>query len=153
MPVDAQRLYAWHAEPGAFSRLVPPWETVRLLHDAAALRDGETVSFRLGRWPLTIVWLARIEAVVPGESFRDVQIRGPFAVWEHTHRMLADGPGRSILEDRVEYVLPLGALGRMFGGAIARRRLERTFAYRHRVTAAALGTPTHSPAAASRESL
>ncbi len=54
--------------------------------------------------------------------------------------MLPDGPERSILEDAVEYALPLGALGRLAGGAFARRRLARTFAWRHQATRAALST-------------
>lgn len=138
MPVDAERLFAWHAEPGAFTRLVPPWERVELVRDAAALRDGERVIFRLGIRPLRLTWEARLEDVVSGQGFRDVQLRGPFARWEHTHRMVPDGPGRSLLHDRVEYALPCGALGRLLAGRLVRRRLARTFAYRHRVTAAAL---------------
>jgi ligand-binding SRPBCC domain-containing protein len=139
MPVSAARLFAWHAEPGAFTRLVPPWERLRLEQDASGLVDGEEVRFRVGRFPFVVRWVARIEAVVPGVSFRDVQVRGPFAAWAHTHRMVGDGPERSILEDSVEYALPAGALGRLLGGAFVRRRLAHTFAYRHRVTLESLG--------------
>jgi hypothetical protein len=38
------------------------------------------------------------------------------------------------LIDRIEYELPLGALGRIFGSGFARRKLERMFEFRHRVT-------------------
>ena len=140
MPVSAARLFDWHAQPGAFERLAPPWEKVRLIRDASGLLDGEEVSFEVRGGPLPVKWVARIEGVIPGAQFRDVQVKGPFALWEHTHRMIPDGPERSILEDRVEYALPLGALGRLLGGGFVRRRLERTFAYRHRVTAAALAS-------------
>src|SRR5258706_16163787 len=96
MPVSPARLFAWHAEPGAFTRLAPPWERVRLERDASGLVEGEEVRFRLGRFPFVVRWVARIEAVIPGVSFRDVQLRGPFAAWTHTHRMLTDGPESSI---------------------------------------------------------
>jgi len=46
------------------------------------------------------------------------------------------GEDASALVDEVEYELPLGALGRLFGAPIARRQLERLFAYRHEVTRA-----------------
>src|SRR5262249_50926980 len=39
------------------------------------------------------------------------------------------------LEDRIEYAMPYGALGALFGGPAVRRRLARLFDYRHRVTA------------------
>jgi ligand-binding SRPBCC domain-containing protein len=70
--------------------------------------------------------------------FRDVQVRGPFARWDHTHRMIPDGPDASWLEDRVEFDLPAGALGNALGGWYVRRKLNRMFEYRHAVTARAL---------------
>jgi ligand-binding SRPBCC domain-containing protein len=36
-------------------------------------------------------------------------------------------------EDQIEYVLP-GLLGRVFGGAFTRNKLERVFRYRHVTT-------------------
>jgi ligand-binding SRPBCC domain-containing protein len=71
--------------------------------------------------------------------FRDSQIKGPFALWLHTHRFEPDGPSACYLEDRVEYALPMGRLGRMIAGRFVRRKLERLFAYRHEVTARAFG--------------
>jgi ligand-binding SRPBCC domain-containing protein len=70
--------------------------------------------------------------------FRDIQIKGPFALWRHTHRFEPDGASACYLEDRVEYALPMGALGAMVAGRFVRRKLDRLFAYRHEVTASAL---------------
>jgi uncharacterized protein len=53
-----------------------------------------------------------------------------------------EGPEACRLEDRIEYELPFGALGNFFGGWLVRRRLERVFAYRHRVTAEAMRAST-----------
>jgi len=36
------------------------------------------------------------------------------------------------MEDIVHYALPLGTIGRVFGGALVRRRLERIFSFRRR---------------------
>jgi len=134
-PVSAERLFAWHAEPGAFRRLVPPGEPVEQVRPDRGLREGERVELRVGVGPLRLPWIAEIRDVRPGQGFRDVQIRGPFRSWEHEHRMEPDGDGGSWLEDRITYELPLGFLGRWFGGAMVRRKLDRLFAYRHRVTA------------------
>jgi ligand-binding SRPBCC domain-containing protein len=71
--------------------------------------------------------------------FRDRQIKGPFAVWQHTHSFEPDGLFACYLEDRVEYALPMGALGRMFAGRLVRRKLDRLFSYRHESTARAIG--------------
>ena len=80
-----------------------------------------------------------------GRSFADRQEEGPFAQWEHAHRMLPDGDRRSILEDDVRFRLPLGAAGRTVGIAAVMARLESLFAYRHAVTAADLGRHAELP--------
>ena len=64
-----------------------------------------------------------------------MQVSGPFKYWKHTHTFEPQGHDASILEDRVEYVLPFGFLGRLIGGNFVRQKLEKLFEYRHRVTA------------------
>jgi hypothetical protein len=83
--------------------------------------------------PLRQRWRAEIVAAEAGSFFRDHQRRGPFTAFEHTHRFETAGPRASVMEDRIRYELPGGALGSLFGSGIARARLESTFAYRHRV--------------------
>ena len=68
--------------------------------------------------------------------FKDVQIDGPFERWEHWHRFDETDDGNCLRHDSIEYELPLGALGRVFGEASVRRSLDRAFHYRHQTTAA-----------------
>ncbi|MBX9622505.1 MAG: TIGR01777 family oxidoreductase [Gemmataceae bacterium] len=140
MPASADALYAWHARPAAFARLTPPWEDVRVVaREGGFGTDGYRVTLRAGvLGPVKGTWVAEHVGFVPGREFRDRQLRGPFAAWEHTHRMIPDGEGSSFLEDHIDYRLPLGGLGRLFGGGLVRRRLEAMFAYRHALTASDL---------------
>ncbi len=134
---SAEEVFRWHAEPGALQSLIPPWERVEV-EEEGGIREGAEARLRVRLGPISLPWVARIDRCKPGRSFRDVQVRGPFARWEHEHRMVPDGPGTSWLEDRVVYELPLGALGRWFAGRMVRTRLERMFEFRHRVTEEAL---------------
>lgn len=135
LPVPAAEALAWHARPGALERLTPPWESVRVESREGGLGPGGRVVLAARLGPLEQRWVA--EHVEAGEAlaFRDVQREGPFASWDHLHRFEPAAEGASILEDRVRYELPLGALGRLVGGRLARRRIERLFAFRHRVLA------------------
>jgi len=137
-PVSAERLFAWHAEPDALERLTPPWEHARVVRRTGTIRDiGSRVEIRVRIGPLWRTWISEHTAYDEGRMFRDIEIKGPFARWEHTHRFEPDGPNACYLEDRVEYTLPLGALGKLVAGRYVRRKLDRLFAYRHGLTAAA----------------
>lgn len=135
----AARVFEWHARPGALERLIPPWSRVRVLSQTGGIEPGSTVVLRMPvLGPFGVRWVAEHTKWVPGSEFTDSQKSGPFATWVHTHRMKAGEGGGSILEDSVEYRLPAGALGRLFASRHVRAELGRTFAYRHRLTAADL---------------
>jgi uncharacterized protein (TIGR01777 family) len=140
IPASAGELFRAHRRPGAFERLMPPWERAELVAASPALAPGAWVELR-GVGPLRARWVAEIASVddegEAGGAFVDRAVEGPFARWEHRHVVRALAPRRSELLDRVEYALPLGPLGGALAGSV-RRRLGRAFAYRHRVTAADL---------------
>jgi hypothetical protein len=85
-----------------------------------------------------------------GVSFSDAQVSGPFALWEHTHRMLPAGPDRSVLEDDLRYRLPLGLVGNLGGQKLVRAKLEALFAYRHTLVASDLARHRALPGPALR---
>ncbi|OWK38039.1 TIGR01777 family oxidoreductase [Fimbriiglobus ruber] len=135
VPVSADALFAWHARPAAFFRLVPPWEQVTPVAVKGPFGNGQTVTVRTPIFgPIQKTWTAELYDVEPGRRFRDRQLHGPFAAWNHTHEMIPDGPDRSTLEDHVEYRVPLGLLGHALGAGGVRHRLSALFAYRHALT-------------------
>lgn len=136
VPADARAVFDWHASPGAFERLAPPSGDVAIeARSGPGIAEGTRVEFRTRAGFLPMRWVAVHGPVEPGRSFEDLQVSGPFARWRHLHRFEPAGEGRSILEDRVEYALPMGAIGDFVGGPFARRALRRLFARRHAVTA------------------
>ncbi|HEU4753537.1 MAG TPA: TIGR01777 family protein, partial [Armatimonadota bacterium] len=50
--VPAEELFAWHARPGAFERLVPPWERIRVLEREGGIRDGAHLLMELRKGPV-----------------------------------------------------------------------------------------------------
>ncbi len=71
-------------------------------------------------------WLTEISAWQPPRSFTDRQLRGPYLLWEHTHRFAAVDGGTEIY-DNVRYRVPGGPLapGRLVG-----RLVDEIFDYR-----------------------
>lgn len=136
----AEEVFRWHARPGALERLTPPWAGVRVVERTGGLEDGARVVLDIPLGPTSVRWVAEHRDCVEGRRFRDVQVAGPFARWEHTHSFEPDGPNACYLEDRIDYALPLGTAGALVGGSFVRGMLEPMFAYRHRVTAQDIAT-------------
>jgi len=135
IPAPPDVVFRWHGRPGAFERLTPPWEKVRIVQQTGGIRDGARVTLENRVGPLRLRWKITHHDYVQNEQFRDQQVSGPFRHWDHLHRFEPVGDDACILEDRIVCALPLGAVGHLCGAASLRRRLERLFAYRHRVTA------------------
>ena len=132
LPEPAEAVFAWHARPGAFERLVPPWQQVRVVERSGeGIGPGTRVVIELSLGPLRQQWVALHDHCVEGREFRDVQVSGPFAAWAHTHRFRPVSDEQSILEDHIEYRLPGGRVGELVAGRFARRQLGRMFGFRH----------------------
>jgi uncharacterized protein len=138
MPATARAVFDWHARPGAFERLNPPFDPVRVLSRSGGLAVGARTVLRMRLGPIPRTFVAVHTALEDGVSFSDRQESGPFALFEQTHRMVPAGPERSVLEDDLRYRLPLGWLGTLAAGRLARSKLESLFAYRHTLLAADL---------------
>jgi uncharacterized protein (TIGR01777 family) len=138
LPVSAEEAFAWHERPGALQRLIPPWQIVEVLQQTGGLADGARVELVTHIGPLSFIWLLEHHDCEPGRQFRDVALRSPFAYWDHLHRFEPEGPTKSVLEDRIQYVLPGGAAGKWLAAAYVDRQLQRLFRYRHDTTAADL---------------
>ncbi len=130
LPLPASEAFTWHEREGAFERLSPPWQPVRVLERSGGIRDGARVvldlGFPAGRWELTH------HDYRAGEAFHDRQVRGPFARYAHAHRFSSSN-GQGLLEDALDFALPLApwsAPGEWF----VCREFARLFAWRHRVT-------------------
>lgn len=131
----AHELFAWHEREGAFARLSPPWVDVRLIERSGGIADSSRVVLLLQKGPLRMPWVLGHKDYVAGRSFVDYQIAGPFDFWRHSHECEDDGPTHSYLTDRLEYRMPMGIAGNLFGRPIVHHELTRLFAYRHSLMA------------------
>jgi ligand-binding SRPBCC domain-containing protein len=108
------------------------------------MRAGTLIDYRLSLFGVPFDWRTEIEAWEPEVRFVDVQLRGPYARWHHTHTF-ADAPGGTLIGDTVEYRLPLGPLGELAHALLVRRQLATIFEHRRRVVEAMWGEPSAGP--------
>ncbi len=131
LSVSAETAFDWHERAGAFERLTPPWEEVRVVERKGGIREGDTASLRVKKGPVELAWEVVHRDFEYGRRFVDEQVKGPFAKWVHEHRFVPDGPDASWMEDEIEWEAPLGAAGEIFGAPVVERDLKRLFRFRH----------------------
>jgi ligand-binding SRPBCC domain-containing protein len=133
-------VFRFFSEPESLVRITPPSMRFRITRGPGrALRDGDRIEYAFRVFGFPMRWSSLIGAWREGESFTDSQERGPYSYWLHTHTFRDDGDA-TLMHDRVEYTLPLGALGRLIAGPLIRRELERVFDYRGAAVEAHFGT-------------
>lgn len=129
-----ERVFAFHQLPDAFERLIPPWETVKVVRKADISKIGSEAVIKSKLFGfLPIKWVARHTKYEPPGMFEDVQVSGPFKSWRHQHIVLPHADG-AILRDEIEYEAPLSIIGKAIAPQFVESKLEKMFAYRHEVT-------------------
>jgi len=130
VPASSAEVFEWFSRPGAIHRLLPPWLPVKVIQEAASLRDSTAV---LGL-PGSLRWNAQHQAseFVENRKFVDKLepegLRGlPLKAvrWRHEHLFEDDGTDQTLVIDRIESNMPKGQIRSMLD-------------YRHRALAADL---------------
>lgn len=141
IPASPEAVFRFHESADALVKLIPPGEPLRVLVPPASLHPGTRVVLRGSLLGLPLTWVAVHTEYDPPRLFADRQESGPFEHWHHRHHILDDGAGGTTLRDEVEYALPFGWVGRVFGGGLVRAKLAAMFAYRHETTRQAVSAP------------
>ena len=132
-------MFGFFADAMNLEAITPPWLRFRVATPGpVAMGAGTMIEYRLRLHGMPIRWLTRIVVWEPGLRFVDVQVRGPYRFWEHTHSFEPCARG-TLVRDAVRYDLPLGPLGRLAHAAFVRRDLERIFDFRREAVAHRLG--------------
>ena len=140
LDVPPERAFAFFADARNLEAITPPWLRFRVVTaDPITMAEGTLIDYRLRLHGLPLRWRTRIDAWEPPHRFVDTQLRGPYALWEHTHTFAAAGAGAVVMSDRVRYALPLLA-----PAWFVRRDLDRIFDYRARAIARGVGAATVS---------
>lgn len=125
-------VFAFFADPYNLENITPDFLRFQVRGvSTAELREGTCIDYRLSIHGVPLRWQSRIERWDPPRSFADVQIKGPYKLWHHTHEF-EPWNGGTIVRDRLCYRLPLGTIGGLVAGGLVGRDLEAIFAFRRK---------------------
>jgi hypothetical protein len=129
LPVE--EAFAFYGDPANLEPLTPPWLHFSLTEATEGeMRQGTRLAYRLRLHGIPIHWRSLIQSWDSPRGFVDVQTKGPYSLWEHTHTFEPDGDGATTIGDHVRYAIPLGPLGAAAHALFVRRDLERIFDFR-----------------------
>jgi ligand-binding SRPBCC domain-containing protein len=166
LPHSVPAVFAALANPGNLPRLMPAWQKARIVEASimpplhpptpsprAIVAAGVGTQLLLSFYPFPhspfrVRWEAQITEFAWNDHFVDLQLRGPFAFWNHCHTVSAmtrDGIRGACVVDLIEYELPFGPLGRLAHHLWLRTQIERSFAFRQEQFAELLAKTIRAP--------
>lgn len=131
--------FAFFAAPRNLEVVTPPWLRFRIVAAPAELRGGSRLRYRLRIFGCPVRWNTEIVSWRPPRSFTDVQLSGPYPLWEHTHR-LSPAAGGTEIYDHIRYRVPGGPLAALVQRRLVGRWLDQIFDYRAERLAELLGS-------------
>ena len=132
-------LFTFHLDLNNLANITPKDTKVTLLNEMFIPREGDVLRLHTVKNFIPMVWEVEIYKVVSPSLLVDIALKSPFTFWKHSHIFTDKGDGICELKDVVEYIVPLGFLGRWFDFFI-KRELKKMFTYRHDMTKKRLET-------------
>ena len=133
LPITMEKAWVFLSDPKNLKRITPSYMGFDILSGAdRSMFPGQIIQYRLT--PLLGIpfrWVTEITHVEEGSYFVDEQRFGPYTFWHHKHFIYPTENG-VVMEDIVDYKLPLGFLGRFAHLLFVRFKVKQIFNYREK---------------------
>ena len=119
--------------PENLEQITPPNLNFKIYTPLPILMDtGTLIEYRIKLLGIPIYWKTLINEYSPPEYFRDIQLKGPYSKWDHTH-IFKECKNGTMMIDKVTYSIPLGILGQFARSIWVKRELDKIFNYRYNI--------------------
>lgn len=135
LPIDIETAWKFFTSPKNLSTITPAELDFKILSELKDedVYEGMKIDYRVK--PLLNIpmrWQTEIIKVKKGSFFTDTQLKGPYRLWEHTH-IFTPVEGGVMVQDMVNYELPLGVLGNLAHSLFVKKKIEKIFLYRRNI--------------------
>jgi ligand-binding SRPBCC domain-containing protein len=138
LPRSREEVFPFFAEARNLEAITPPWLKFEVLTPPPiAMRTGALIDYQIRVHGIPIRWRTEIAEWQPPHRFVDIQLRGPYTLWHHTH-IFEERDGGTLCLDHVRY-RPRGGL--LVHWLFVRRDVQRIFDYRQQRLKQLLGSP------------
>jgi ligand-binding SRPBCC domain-containing protein len=131
LPGTPEEVFPFFADARNLEAITPPLLRFEVVTPGAIeMGVGTLIQYRLKLRGVPVSWLTSIQAWDPPHRFVDTQVRGPYALWHHTHTFVPDGDGGTLMTDTVRYAIGFGPFGDLAHRLFVRRDVEAIFDFR-----------------------
>lgn len=147
LPIPKEKAWEFISNPANLQLITPPEMKFNILAGAdKPLYAGQIIHYRVSPLPFyRTSWTTEITQVQPGEYFIDNQLRGPYSLWHHKH-FIYEATNGVLMEDVIDYQLPLGLIGRLLNRLFVQKQLRAIFNFRKESLQQRYGTLQGQPA-------
>jgi len=131
VPRPLDEVFDFFSKAENLGRLTPPFLQFQITRSPTLMQVGARIEYKLRVHGVPVRWLTDIEKWAPPHEFVDVQRKGPYKLWHHTHRFWSENSGTWI-EDTVRYALPFGVLCRIVNALLVQRDVQQIFDFRQK---------------------
>ena len=93
---------------------------------------GTIIDYQIKLFNIPVHWRTLIKEYNSPNSFKDIQLNGPYQKWEHIHTFKECKNGTMMI-DEITYSIPFGIIGRLMHFIWVKRELKKIFNYRYKV--------------------
>ncbi len=127
LPAPLEEVFAFFSRPENLAKLTPPaMGFVMRTPGPVEMKAGLELEYRIRPLGFPMRWVSLIQTWDPPNEFSDIQKKGPFRSWEHSHRFSSTVEGTRV-EDFITYRVPGG---RLIERLLVRKSLLAQFQYR-----------------------
>ncbi|MFT5943363.1 MAG: ligand-binding SRPBCC domain-containing protein [Sediminicola sp.] len=146
LPISKQKAWDFLSQPKNLKVITPEHMGFHILSGGdKPMFPGQIIQYKVSPFPgFTTKWVSEITQVEYGNYFVDVQLFGPYALWHHKH-FIHEIEGGVVMEDIIDYKIPLGILGQMAHPIIVKKQLKQIFKFREEKLTNLFGTMENMP--------
>jgi ligand-binding SRPBCC domain-containing protein len=132
LPISLEMAWDFFSSPKNLSTITPPEMEFRILTENLKdeIHEGMEIDYKvrpLLRIPMK--WKTRICKIEDKKTFTDIQLKGPYTIWEHTHHFQTCEDG-ILMRDYIRYKIPMGIIGHWMNSLFIRKKIKSIFDFR-----------------------
>ncbi len=130
---NSQNVFPFFSNEKNLEKITPPFLNFKVVgKNTKNIGKGTLIDYKLKVHGIPLKWQSEITSFENEKSFVDIQTKGPYKKWEHTHDFISFKNG-TLIKDKIVYKVPFGSLGKIFAGSLVKKDLDQIFNYRTKI--------------------